>query len=160
MTTDLHDQAVARLEQLLAGARIRCRGSSTGGEYDWLRSLDEGERRVFIMERTTARVTAPTPDVCATLAGYDDVDDWATDVVDTWRTSRRLSVVDEYDRRPDDTDTPVGLLEISQRLRVKRATVQKWRTRGVLPLPEMIVSGQPAWWWSTIDDWYRQRESA
>lgn len=69
-------------------------------------------------------------------------------------------VTDLHDQAVTLTDTPVGILEISQRLRVKRATVQKWRTRGVLPLPEMIVSGQPAWWWSTIDDWYRQRESA
>jgi hypothetical protein len=49
---------------------------------------------------------------------------------------------------------PVGLEEISARLRVARATVDQWRARGVLPaaLPGP-VGGRPAWPWRAIEEW-------
>src|SRR5690606_14630505 len=64
--------------------------------------------------------------------------------------------LDELRGLTDDND-PVGLAEISADFGIPRATVDKWRTRDVLPEPEWIVGGRPAWRRSTIRDWYRAR---
>ena len=53
---------------------------------------------------------------------------------------------------PDDIE-PVGLAEIAGRLGVQRDTVDKWRTRGLLPPPRWTVGGRPAWAWDTIVRW-------
>lgn len=50
---------------------------------------------------------------------------------------------------------PVGLLEIAERLGVRAQTARNWRTRGVLPAPAWVVSGMPAWEWTTIEEWAR-----
>ncbi|HLT70065.1 MAG TPA: hypothetical protein VKZ72_07855 [Acidimicrobiales bacterium] len=52
-------------------------------------------------------------------------------------------------------DTPVGIVEIAERLGVERQTVDAWRHRGVLPDPAWTVGGRPAWAWSTIEAWAR-----
>lgn len=44
----------------------------------------------------------------------------------------------------------VGIGEIAKRLKVKRATVDKWRQRGVLPKPDWELMGGPVWRWDTI----------
>jgi hypothetical protein len=55
------------------------------------------------------------------------------------------------DQEPDgvlayDLDEPVGLKEIAAYLRCQRDTVDKWRTRGILPEPTWpSVGGRPAW---------------
>lgn len=51
---------------------------------------------------------------------------------------------------------PVGLLEIAERLGVKRQTARMWRQRGVLPAPRWLVSGLPAWDWPDIARWARE----
>jgi len=48
---------------------------------------------------------------------------------------------------------PVGLVEIAQRLGVKRQTAAMWHYRGLLPEPRWRVSGQPAWEWADIERW-------
>lgn len=48
---------------------------------------------------------------------------------------------------------PVGLLEIAERLGVKKQTAQMWRHRQLLPPPRWTVSGQPAWAWRDILTW-------
>jgi hypothetical protein len=50
-------------------------------------------------------------------------------------------------------DPIVGEKEIATRLSVKDATVHQWRSRGLLPDAEGVVSGSPAWHWSTIERW-------
>ncbi len=52
--------------------------------------------------------------------------------------------------------TPVGIVEIADRLGVERETVDKWRTRDLLPEPEWTVGGRPAWDWRTIEAWARE----
>lgn len=52
-------------------------------------------------------------------------------------------------------DTPVGLVEIAERLGVERQTVDAWRHRRLLPDPAWTVGGRPAWAWSTIEAWAR-----
>ena len=47
-----------------------------GGEYDFLRDLTAGERAAFGRDLLTADRTAPTPDVLASMAGYDDGNAW------------------------------------------------------------------------------------
>lgn len=47
----------------------------------------------------------------------------------------------------------VGLKEIAERLGVKPQTAAAWRHRNLLPAPEGIVSGAPAWQWQTIEQW-------
>lgn len=48
---------------------------------------------------------------------------------------------------------PVGLVEIADRLGVKRATVDQWKLRGLLPEPRWTVGGRPAWAWRDIEQW-------
>lgn len=47
---------------------------------------------------------------------------------------------------------PWGAGEIADYLSIRRATVDKWQTRGVLPHPR-YASGRPYWWPDEIDDW-------
>jgi len=51
---------------------------------------------------------------------------------------------------------PVGLVEIAERLGVKRETANQWSWRGLLPAPRWTVSGAPAWDWRLdIEPWAR-----
>jgi hypothetical protein len=56
---------------------------------------------------------------------------------------------------------PVGCTDIATRLGVKPQTVMMWvwRTKAGkldMPSPEWMVSGNPAWQWSTIEEWLRR----
>ena len=48
---------------------------------------------------------------------------------------------------------PVDQPLIAARLSVTRETVQKWRTRNVLPLPDYPQLSTPVWDWETIQEW-------
>lgn len=48
---------------------------------------------------------------------------------------------------------PVGIPEIAEKLGVKRATVDQWIQRGLLPPPDWTVGGRPAWNWPTVRGW-------
>jgi predicted DNA-binding transcriptional regulator AlpA len=52
-------------------------------------------------------------------------------------------------------DPPVGAIEIASLLGVRRATVDQWRQRRLLPEPEWTVGGRPAWRESSILAWAR-----
>lgn len=53
--------------------------------------------------------------------------------------------------------TPVGLVEIAQRLGVQRQTAVAWRVRKLLPDPRWTVSGAPAWdWQEDIEPWAKE----
>lgn len=47
----------------------------------------------------------------------------------------------------------MGLVEIADRLGVRRNTVDAWRLRGVMPKPKWTVGGRPAWDWPVIERW-------
>ena len=50
--------------------------------------------------------------------------------------------------------TPVGTVEIAERLAVVRGTVDQWRARDVgFPAPRWNVGGRPAWAWSDVATW-------
>lgn len=51
---------------------------------------------------------------------------------------------------------PVGIPEIAERLGVKRATVDQWRLRGLLPDPKWTVGGRPAWDWTDVEKWAKE----
>lgn len=51
---------------------------------------------------------------------------------------------------------PVGLVEIAQRLGVRRTTADVWRNRGLLPEPRWTVGGRPAWAWADIEKWAKE----
>lgn len=51
------------------------------------------------------------------------------------------------------TCDPVGIAEIAARLGVKRATVDQWRMRELLPEPRWTVGGRPAWDWADVLAW-------
>ena len=51
------------------------------------------------------------------------------------------------------TADPVGAVEIADRLGVKRATVDQWQHRKLLPPPRWTVGGRPAWDWADIAAW-------
>ncbi len=53
----------------------------------------------------------------------------------------------------DHIDDPVDQPLIAARLGVTRETVQKWRTREVLPLPDYPQLSTPVWDWETIRTW-------
>src|SRR5438309_12086450 len=54
------------------------------------------------------------------------------------------------------SDPIVGQQEIARGLRVPPNTVHQWAKRGQLPPAEGMVSGAPAWHWSTIEAWARK----
>jgi hypothetical protein len=54
------------------------------------------------------------------------------------------------------SDEIVGQKEIADRLHVAPNTVHQWVKRGLLPLVEGTVGGDPAWHWSTIESWARE----
>jgi len=50
-------------------------------------------------------------------------------------------------------DEIVGEKEIARMLAVKENTVHQWQSRGSLPRPDGFASGNPAWHWSSIQQW-------
>lgn len=48
---------------------------------------------------------------------------------------------------------PLGPKELAEFLGVKRATVQQWRFRQVLPAEDYRINGGPAWERQTIIEW-------
>lgn len=51
---------------------------------------------------------------------------------------------------------PVGIVEIAQRLDVKRRTVDQWGQRDLLPAPRWTVGGRPCWDWADVEAWARK----
>lgn len=50
--------------------------------------------------------------------------------------------------------TPVGAVEIAERLGVSRNTVDQWRQRNLdFPEPDWTVGGRPAWNWRGVWEW-------
>lgn len=47
----------------------------------------------------------------------------------------------------------VGLLEIRRMFGLAKATPYQWRSKGVLPKPDLFVSGNPVWKLPTIYRW-------
>ncbi len=45
---------------------------------------------------------------------------------------------------------------VATQLKVSRDTVQKWRSRGVLPEPDYPQLANPLWNWETIRVWAEQ----
>lgn len=64
--------------------------------------------------------------------------------LDGWRQTRRI------------VGFPVGIIEIAEKLGVKRATVDQWLQRDLLPEPDWTVGGRPAWEWSSIARWAQE----
>jgi ParB family chromosome partitioning protein len=50
-------------------------------------------------------------------------------------------------------EVPLGIAEIAELVGVRPATVNQWRTRGVLPLEDFRAGGAPLWWETTITAW-------
>ncbi len=90
--------------------------------------------------------------------------DWSQWTVDAHRrleiaVETALSVGDRVSplAQAADAASPVGLMEIADRLRVERQTARNWQQRGVLPPHRWTVSGRPAWSWTRdIEPWARQ----
>lgn len=58
-------------------------------------------------------------------------------------------------------DSPIlGIEEVAALANVRRATVDKWRTRGILPPPDLTISKTPAWRRETILHWLRATSRA
>lgn len=54
----------------------------------------------------------------------------------------------------DPAHTPVGTVEIADRLRVTRKAVDQWRARDLgFPAPEWTVGGRPAWRLGDVVEW-------
>lgn len=54
------------------------------------------------------------------------------------------------------TCKPVGMAELADIFGVKRATVDQWGQRGILPQPDWTVGGRPAWNEPKILEWGRE----
>lgn len=67
---------------------------------------------------------------------------------------RDTMTVPGWKSRPND-NTLCGIAEAAKLLGVQRATVDKWRVRGVLPDPDYALEGGPVWWASTLRRWAR-----
>lgn len=48
---------------------------------------------------------------------------------------------------------PVSIAEIASRLGVKKDTVNKWRQRGLLPVPTFELAVGPVWEWAYVKRW-------
>ncbi len=49
-----------------------------------------------------------------------------------------------------------GIHEVAELFGVERSTVDKWRSRGVLPDPDENLHAGPVWWETTLIRWARQ----
>ena len=47
----------------------------------------------------------------------------------------------------------VGLTQIAERLGVPGNTVDSWRHRGKLPVPDLKIGKRDFWYWKTITKW-------
>ncbi|NNC92463.1 MAG: hypothetical protein HKN80_08200 [Acidimicrobiia bacterium] len=56
-------------------------------------------------------------------------------------------------RKPDLVDRAA----LAERLGVNASTVGRWKRRGVLPTPDVVLDGTELWLWETVRDWARQR---
>ena len=85
--------------------------------------------------------------------------------VQEWSTDRAgyIDSLTAEDPAPDPVapvvirEEVLGLSDLADRIGAKRATAYKWQQRGQLPAPDLTVSGQPAWWASTVDAWWSTR---
>lgn len=68
-----------------------------------------------------------------------------------WTRSRRNPQM----QREGGRDIMLGAREVADLLGVKPQTVHMWAYRGLMPEREATVSGQPAWFRSTIEAWAR-----
>ncbi len=50
----------------------------------------------------------------------------------------------------------LGIHEIAAMFDVQRATVDKWRSRNVLPDPDETLHAGPVWWEATLITWARR----
>lgn len=48
----------------------------------------------------------------------------------------------------------VSPMDIANRLNYPLARVRKWAARGVLPVPDLMISGRPVWRWESIEQWH------
>jgi hypothetical protein len=51
---------------------------------------------------------------------------------------------------PDDL---LGVIDAARHFGWRVDTVRKWRHRGLLPAPDVVVSGSPAWRAITLEAW-------
>ncbi len=70
----------------------------------------------------------------------------------TTETMTKDELLQTLDNMTDLVDQPL----IAERLGVSRDTVQKWRTREVLPEPDYPQLANPLWDWATIRGWAEQ----
>lgn len=120
-----------------------------GGEWDWYYQLTPARRR-----RVLRYCCAPgglAPDQCARAAGFDDVDEWADELV---------AVLDVSDN-PDTGGVTlmvaasdlVGPVEVAALCEVKVDTVYQWVARGRLSQPVATVSGTRLWLRHDVETW-------
>ncbi|WP_280264680.1 helix-turn-helix transcriptional regulator [Nocardia wallacei] len=66
---------------------------------------------------------------------------------------------EDFDGRPTSYITPLYLdiPAVAERIGVEDATVRSYKTRGMLPVPGLEVSGRSAWEWDVIERWIVQR---
>lgn len=129
--------------------RRMVRANVEQGEWDWYYQLAPLEQTRV---KRVMRKTGLGPDVVAAAAGFDDVEEWAVELVDalSYRHTaaapkRTLNVVTFSDL--------VGPVEVADICGVKVDTVYQWATRGVLPPVGAMVSGTRLWARDVIVDW-------
>jgi ParB-like chromosome segregation protein Spo0J/predicted DNA-binding transcriptional regulator AlpA len=86
--------------------------------------------------------------------------------VEEWSTADAAYLSDLKADPVEETAPPVivresvlGMAELAEYIGAKRPTVYKWQQRGQLPPADLTVSGQPAWYSSTIDAWQSEKLS-
>ena len=122
-------------------------GSGNGrGHWDWFYDLSTREQNRL---RYHMSPVGCEPDEWASTMDFDDVEA----AMRYWQGLVAESRDEWADYEEPEPSELLGLSEIALRLGVSHSTPNKWRARGILPDPDVTVSGTPIWYSETIDAW-------
>lgn len=116
--------------------------------------LDANRQRLALLAHEAAPMTgAAWASLCRRLANEQAADSLFDTSSFMVAESYALEAVADVAPKVAPRAELVGIPEIAELLGRPRATVDKWRRRGVLPEPEWVIGHAPVWQASTVRQW-------